>query len=215
MTDAVAFMGGTFDPIHNGHLRTALEIRELLALREVRLVPCHRPPHRETPGCSSQHRLRMVELAVTDEPGLRVDGRELRSPEPSYTVATLKSLRAELGDERPLIMVLGMDSFLGLPTWHRWQELITLAHMLVVQRPGWRFADNEPMARWVRDYQVTRPEALLEAPGGRVLIHGLTPLGISATQVRERIAAGGSPRFLIPDAVWNYIREQGLYNVKF
>jgi nicotinate-nucleotide adenylyltransferase len=156
----------------------------------------------------------MVELAVADEPGLTVDDRELRATGPSYTLSSLQSLRAELGSRVPLIMVVGMDAFLGLPAWHRWQELIQLAHILVVRRPGWHFAADEPMADWVRPFLVDEPGALKQAPAGRVLIHGLTPLGISATQIRERIAAGGSPRFLLPDAVWNYIRAQGLYSVR-
>lgn len=211
ITDAVAFMGGTFDPVHNGHLRTALEIRELLGLDEIRLIPCHLPVHREQPGCSSEDRLAMVELAVAGEPGLRVDAREIRSPGPSYSLMTLQSLRAELGERPPLIMVMGMDAYLGLPDWYRWQELIEQAHILVVQRPGWEYVPCDQMKDWTRQRRVKRSADLLTAPAGRVLIHRMTPLGISATQVRDCVRSGGSPRYLIPDPVWNYIRERGLY----
>lgn len=211
MSEAVAFMGGTFDPVHNGHLRTALEIRELLGIDQVRLIPCHLPVHREQPGCGAEDRLAMVALAVADEPGLVADAREIRSVEPSYSLTTLQSLRAELGPEAPLIMVMGMDAFLGLPDWYRWQELVDYAHILVVQRPGWDYLPCAQMADWTRRHRAARAAELTAGPAGRVLIHRLTPLGISATQVRECIRRGGSPRYLIPDPVWNYIRERGLY----
>ncbi len=214
MADAVAFMGGTFDPIHNGHLRTALEIRQLLGLNQVRLIPCHLPVHREQPGCSCEARLRMVELAVADEPGIVVDDREIRSPEPSWSITTLISLRDELGPETSISMVMGMDSFLTLPSWHRWQEFLDYAHILVVQRPGWEFVPDRQMEDWLQHHRARGAEQLHGAAAGRVLLHRLTPLGISATQVRELIRTNQSPRYLIPDRVWDYIREQGLYICK-
>ena len=212
MSKAVAFMGGTFDPVHNGHLRTALEIRQLLDLDEIRLIPCHMPVHREQPGCTSVQRLRMLELAVEDEPGLRVDDRELARQDLSYSIDTLESLRDELGPETSISMVMGMDSFLTLPTWHRWQEFLQLAHILVVQRPGWEFVPGPQMEDWSRQHLVHQTEQLRAAPSGHLLLHRLTPLGISATQIRELIRTNRSPRYLIPERVWSFIREQGLYS---
>ena len=208
MLDAVAFMGGTFDPVHNGHLRTALEIRQLLALDEIRLIPCHVPVHRALPGCSSEQRLEMLSLAVEDEPGLVVDDRELRSEQASYSINTLESLRRELGPNASLFMVMGMDSFLTLSSWHRWQEFLQLAHLVVVQRPGWAFSPGDPMAEWSRQHQVDDIQQLKDSPCGYILLHQLTPLGISATQIRELIGSNHSPRYLIPDRVWNYSRER-------
>ncbi len=211
MSEMVAFMGGTFDPIHNGHLRTALEIRQFLQLERLRLIPCNFPGHRDQPGCSAAQRLEMVRLAVDDEPGLEVDDRELRSPEPSYSINTLASLRQEVGPDASLCMVMGMDSYLTLPSWHRWQELLDLTHILVVQRPGWEFVPDRQMENWTLLHRIHHPQQLRSAPAGYVLLHRLTPLGISATQIRELVRTNQSPRYLIPDRVWRYIREQGLY----
>ena len=211
MTEAVAFMGGTFDPIHNGHLRTALEIRQLLDLDEIRLIPCHIPVHREQPGSSSQQRLEMIKLAIEGEPGLSVDDRETRTSEPSYSIKTLESLRQELGPQTSVSMVLGMDSFLTLPSWHRWQEFLELAHIVVVQRPGWETVPEHQLENWSRRYRVQNSEVIRSTPCGSLLMHRLTPLEISATQIRELIRTNQSPRYLIPDQVWKHIRELGLY----
>ncbi|MCW8886307.1 MAG: nicotinate-nucleotide adenylyltransferase [Motiliproteus sp.] len=211
MVDVVAFMGGTFDPIHNGHLRTALEIRQLLGNDEIRLIPCHVPVHRGLPGSTSEQRLQMAELAVAEEPGLVVDDRELISPQANYSIHTLQSLRSQIGEQTSLCMVMGMDSYLTLPSWHRWQEFLDYAHLLVVQRPGWKFSNGDPMQSWTEQHLVDDIDLIRKRPCGHVLLYQLTPLGISATQVRDLVGANQSPRYLIPDPVWNYIREQGLY----
>ncbi|OMH34038.1 nicotinate-nicotinamide nucleotide adenylyltransferase [Motiliproteus sp. MSK22-1] len=204
-------MGGTFDPIHNGHLRTALEIRQLLDLNEVRLIPCHIPVHREQPGSNAQQRLEMIRLAVEGEAGLSVDDREIQRSEPSYTINTLESLRQELGQQTSISMVMGMDSFLTLSSWHRWDEFLELAHILVVQRPGWEISLGHHLEDWCRRYSVQSPESIRSTPCGCLLMHRLTPVDISATRIRELIRTNQSPRYLIPDQVWKHIREQGLY----
>nr|WP_281411982.1 nicotinate-nucleotide adenylyltransferase [Motiliproteus sediminis] len=207
----VAMMGGTFDPVHHGHLRTALELRDRLHPDRLHLIPCHRPVHRDRPSISAQQRLRMVELAIEGESGLLADDRELRSDRPSYSVDTLGSLRAELGPDCALAMVIGTDALLGLQSWHRWEELLQLAHIVVVRRPGWVLSPDHPLADWVVCHQLSDPADLRRRPAGGVLWQEFTPLAISATQIREVIARGGSPRYLIPDSVWRFIREQGLY----
>jgi len=131
----IGILGGTFDPVHIGHLRGALEVAEMFGLDELRLIPNARPPHRDTPNCSAQDRLAMVRLAVQDLPPLCVDARELERDKPSYTIDTLMSLRAELAADDQLLLVVGWDAFCGLPTWHRWEELLDYCHILVLQRP--------------------------------------------------------------------------------
>jgi nicotinate-nucleotide adenylyltransferase len=209
----VGVFGGTFDPVHFGHLRPALELFEQLALQRLLLVPSAVPPHRDEPSATAAQRLAMLKLAVEGQRGFVVDERELLRPGPSYMVDTLASLRAELG-ETPLCLLLGVDAFLGLPGWHQWQRLLELAHIVVAHRPGWRLDETSmPQAlrqavagRWLADGQALRAQ-----PAGGVLLQGVTQLDISATGIRERIAAGKSANYLLPAVVWQYIQEQDLY----
>ncbi|WP_432696794.1 nicotinate-nucleotide adenylyltransferase [Marinobacterium sp. YM272] len=205
------FMGGTFDPVHNGHLRTALEIQQWLDIPEVCLIPSKMPVHRDEPGCTSEQRLAMVELAVADEPSLTADDREILSDKPSYSLLTLESLRQELGAARPLCMVMGMDAYMTLSKWHQWERFIDLCHILVVTRPGYPLALDHGMRAFTEQHAANSKAELLSAPAGKVLIHELTPLGISATQIRHLVASGRSPRYLMPDAVWDYIQSNRLY----
>lgn len=130
-------LGGTFDPIHTGHLRLAEEAREALGLGGVRLIPAGQPPHRGEPGSTAEDRLAMARLAAAGNPGFMVDDGEVRAQQKSYTVLTLERLRAEIGPRRPLVLILGADAFAGLPTWHRWTDLFALAHLAVANRPGY------------------------------------------------------------------------------
>lgn len=209
----IGILGGTFDPVHFGHLHSALELQETLGLAEVRLIPCGHPPHRNPPRAPASARLAMLELAVTGQPGLRVDPRELERPGPSYMVDTLTSLRDELG-KAPLCLILGSDAFLGLPGWHRWQELVQLAHLVVMHRPGWVLDHSlaAPLAQLVDTRRVYEAAALAAQPAGSILLVPVTPLDISSTAIRTLIAAGRSPRYLLPDAVWEHIRTHGLYD---
>ncbi|MEH6565038.1 MAG: nicotinate-nucleotide adenylyltransferase [Halopseudomonas sp.] len=211
MRQRIGLLGGTFDPVHFGHLRSAVEVLERLQLDELRLVPSARPPHREVPGASADQRLAMVELAVTPGCGLQVDDRELRRDRLSYTVDTLESLRAELGVEAALFMVLGWDAFCGLPSWHRWQELLQLAHIVVLQRPDYNPDMPEVLKDLLAARSVDSPERLAQSSNGHIICLSQTPLAISATHIRGLVASGASPRFLLPDAVLDYIETQGLY----
>jgi nicotinate-nucleotide adenylyltransferase len=208
----IGILGGTFDPVHVGHLRVAIELREALALDEVRLVPCGVPPHRGTPAVTAVHRLAMCRLAVDDEPGLSVDPREVERPGPSYMVDTLAALRAEVGAERPLALLLGADAFLALHTWNRWEALRQLAHLVVVHRPGWAL-DSAAVAAPLAPLLASRGDAagLRRAAAGGVVFQPVAPLDVSATALRARVAAGRSIRFLVPDPVWRYIRDNNLY----
>ncbi|MCP8686016.1 nicotinate-nucleotide adenylyltransferase [Marinobacterium sedimentorum] len=212
--DALVFMGGTFDPVHNGHLRTALEIQQWMGVEQVCLIPSKIPVHREQPGCSSEQRLAMVGLAVEQEPALRVDAREVLSDQPSYSLLTLQSLRAEIGPDRSLCMVLGMDAYLGLASWHGWEQLPDYCHIIVVCRPGYVYEPDERMQRFFRAHETRSLRTVLGSPCGRVLMHELTPLSISATQIRQLVAKGLSPRYLCPDPVWHYMQQHKLYVIE-
>ncbi|MBB3102512.1 nicotinate-nucleotide adenylyltransferase [Azomonas macrocytogenes] len=206
----IGILGGTFDPVHIGHLRAALEVTELMELDELRLIPSARPPHRDTPSSSAQDRLAMVRCAVQDLPLLDVDARELARDKPSYTLDTLESLRAELGAECQLYLLLGWDAFCGLPTWHRWGELLDHCHILVLQRPDADSEAPEALRNLLAGRSVADPQALVGA-GGQIAFVWQTPMAISATQIRQLLASGRSVRFLVPDAVLAYITAHGLY----
>lgn len=206
-----AFMGGTFDPIHFGHLRSALEVQQWLAVDQVQLMPARAPVHKNTPGRSAAQRLAMVEAAVADTPALAADSREVQSSQPSYTLLTLQALRQQLGPDMPICMIMGMDSLLNLPGWHGWQAFSELCHILVLKRPGYSFAPHGELAGFMRQHQTAQRDDLFTAPCGRVLLHEQTPLDISATQIRALITAGQSPRYLLPDLVWQYIKQHQLY----
>lgn len=210
MVQRIGILGGTFDPVHIGHLRGAVEVAELLGLDEVRLVPSARPPHRATPQVTAEDRLAMVCCAVEGVPGLQVDDRELRRERPSYTIDTLESLRAELATDDQLFLVLGWDAFCGLPGWHRWEELLLHCHLLVLQRPDANMEAPDALRNLLAARSVSDPQALC-GPGGQIAFVWQTPLEISATQLRERLAQGRSIRFLVPDAVLAYIQAHGLY----
>ncbi|UFH49750.1 nicotinate-nucleotide adenylyltransferase [Pseudomonas sp. KNUC1026] len=206
----IGVLGGTFDPVHIGHLRSALEVAGALALDELRLVPNFRPPHRSTPQVAPEQRLRMVELAVQGAAPLLVDGRELMRDKPSYTVDTLESMRAELGEQAPLFLLLGWDAFCGLPGWHRWEALLQHCHIIVLQRPDADVEAPEALRDLLAARQVTDPNALI-GPAGNITFVWQTPLAVSATQIRQSLANGQSVRFLVPDAVLAYIEAHGLY----
>lgn len=206
----IGVLGGTFDPVHIGHLRSALEVAGALALDELRLVPNFRPPHRGTPQVAPEQRLRMVELAVQGAAPLLVDGRELMRNKPSYTVDTLESMRAELGEQAPLFLLLGWDAFCGLPGWHRWEALLQHCHIIVLQRPDADVEAPEALRDLLAARQVTDPNALA-GPAGNITFVWQTPLAVSATQIRQSLANGQSVRFLVPDAVLAYIEAHGLY----
>jgi nicotinate-nucleotide adenylyltransferase len=213
----LGIFGGTFDPIHFGHLRLAQELAEGLALAEVRFIPAGCPPHRGKPGVSATQRLDMVRLAIAGNERFVLDEREILKQAPSYAVETLAELRRELGGTRPLCLFLGADAFMGLATWHRWQELFDYAHIVVAQRPGFSsmaWEDNMPEALKKELHQrlQTSPQVLRETPAGAIVTFSITALDISATYIRNAIKSGKNPRYLLPDAVLQYIQQNHLYS---
>jgi nicotinate-nucleotide adenylyltransferase len=206
----IGLFGGTFDPIHFGHLRTAFELQQTLGLSEVRFLPTGNPPHRDHPLADANLRLAMVRAAVADQPGFVVDDREVRRTGVSYSVDTLTELRGEFPD-RSLCLLLGMDAFLGLPNWHRWRELLDLAHVVVAHRPGWKAPTQGPLGELMVDRGTGSVQELHRAKAGRIYIQAVTQLEISSTELRQIIDAGRNPRYLVPDAVCDIIRETRCY----
>ena len=206
----IGIFGGTFDPIHYGHLRTALELAHSIPLAQVRFIPNANPPHRGAPMTSGELRLRMVQAAIAGEPLFVADARELERAGPSYTVDTLESLRRDFPRD-PLCLLLGMDAFLELPQWHRWQRLLELAHVVVAHRPGWRAPELGTLGELLRERRTRNARELHESFAGRVHVQPVTQLEISSTDLRSSIRSGMDPRFLMPDSVRDIIVETGCY----
>jgi len=208
---AEGVFGGTFNPIHRGHLESARSLLEVLPLRHLRFVPAAVPPHREAPAVRAEDRARMVELAVAGDERLSCDRRELDRPGPSYTVDTLASLRDELDAGVPLTLVVGCDAFLGLESWSRWESLLELADIAVLARPGWSLPSSGAIAELVRARRVD-PAQLGRAGAGRIVTVTLEPWSVSATQIRALLQSGQDASERLPAPVSAYIREHDLYS---
>jgi len=208
----IGIYGGTFDPIHYGHLRPALDVYQALPFSEIRFIPCGEPPHREMPYANRQQRLAMLRLALANQPVFSLDEREMRRKGPSFMVDTLKELRAECG-QRSLCLIIGFDAFLGLDHWHQWQAIPELAHVLVTHRPGWNKSEIESqsaLGQLVELRQIA-PEGLTQHPAGGIVFLPVTQLDISSTRIRELVAAGKDARYLLPDNVYELIKQEKFY----
>ena len=210
MTRAIGIFGGTFDPVHFGHLRAAVEAREKLGLDDFRLLPAGQPPHRSDTVADGAQRLDMLRLALADCADLRVDDREVRRAGFSYMADTLAEVRREAG-EAPLLLLIGQDAANSLDAWHEWRRLFGLAHLVVMRRPDAHFSCRGELRAEIERRRVREPARLLAAPAGLVLSLEITQLDISSTHIRGLLASGRSARFLLPDSVLDYIRERGLY----
>ncbi|MBD3671820.1 MAG: nicotinate-nucleotide adenylyltransferase [Gammaproteobacteria bacterium] len=207
----IGILGGAFDPVHFGHLRPALELEQALGLEQLRLIPTGRPPHREAAHAEAGHRVTMLERAIEGSDWL-IDRREIERDGPSYMVDTLAELRTELGAERPLALMLGLDAFMGLTGWHQWRRLFELAHIVVSHRPGAELQGMDAeLARELSQRQALQPSELHGRSAGLVWLHPVTQLDISSTAIRSLLAEGNDPRFLMPDAVVDYLRSHKLY----
>jgi nicotinate-nucleotide adenylyltransferase len=206
----IGIFGGTFDPIHLGHLRTGFELLQSLQLSELRWIPVGNPGHREPPLAAAALRLEMVRAAVAGQPGFVLDEREVRRSGASYTVDTLEELHAE-HPARPLCLVLGMDAFLGLTAWRRWADILELAHLVVAHRPGWQRPEQGLLRDLLEQRGTTHAADLHAALAGRIYVHAVTQLEISSTGLRDIITSGRDPRFLVPEPVRAIIRETGCY----
>jgi len=212
---AIGILGGTFDPIHYGHLRLAEEMLELADLNHIRFIPTGTPPHRESPVVSAHHRIEMVRLAIAGQSSFVLDSREIDRTMPCYTVDTLVELRAEMGEAQPICLLMGADAFLELHTWHEWERLFSLAHIVVGHRPGYSINERIQTVNsdLCRQYQQRHCEVtgLAQRPYGGIVGLVIPMLEISATMIRTRVAERRSIRYLLPDTVADYIHQHNLY----
>jgi nicotinate-nucleotide adenylyltransferase len=206
----IGIFGGTFDPVHNGHLRSAIEVKEIFGLTEIRLIPSAQPPHRNTPHAPATMRAEMLRLAVTNHPGLIVDTRELDRQGASFMVDTLLSFRHDF-TQQPLLLIIGSDAFNQLTSWHQWQRLFDFAHIVVLTRPGFTVGRLED---FLAERHTSHKQELSGQLAGKLLFQPITQLDISATKIREMIADKRNPAFLLPDAVLTYIKQHQLYQVQ-
>jgi len=207
-----ALYGGTFDPIHYGHLKPVEALATQVGLHKVTLLPNNVPPHRPQPEASPEQRVEMVRLAITGNPLFELDLRELKRDTPSFTIDTLAELRRERGIQQPLAFIIGQDSLLTLHTWHRWQELLSFCHLLVCQRPGYSQEMTLPeQQQWLLQHLVTQSDELHRSPAGKVYLAPTPRVAISATEIRERYHQGKPVDDLLPPAVSEFIQREGLY----
>ncbi len=216
MTAPVGLFGGTFDPIHLGHLRLAEELGAALGCNEVRFLPTGTPPHRHPPQASAVARRDMVALAIANNPRFNLDEHEINRTDPCFMVDTLTTIRVEVGAHTPLVLFLGSDAFMGLTTWHRWAELFDLAHLAVAHRPGFSpqtWGDSLPdVLRHALDQRLSeRPSDLEISPAGHIHLHAITQMDIAARRIRTACHKGESVRYLVPDSVLTYLNQHDLY----
>lgn len=214
MSEPLGLFGGTFDPVHFGHLRLAEESISHLGLGGVRWIPAGHPPHRSLPQVTGEQRLAMVRAATAGNPRFSVDASEVMAAAPSYTVHTLERLRHELGADRPLVLLVGADAFAGLASWHRWRDIFSLAHLAVSHRPGFPVESASLPTALAEEFEARRLsniDSLKASPGGAIATFAMTQLAISATQIRKLLANQLSARYLLPDAVLDYIQTHSLY----
>ena len=212
----IGLLGGTFNPIHFGHLRMAQELADTLNLAEIRFIPAANPPHKAAPTVAAQQRAEMVQLAIADNPLFKLDTRELNRQGASYTIDTLMSLRAELGENASLCLLMGSDAFTKLDSWHRWEALLNYCHIILVQRPNSitkKISEklSDKMTIFLSEHYTENGDDLAEKTTGYIHMQQITAQDISATYIREKLASGISAKYLVPDSVLAYIQQHQLY----
>jgi len=210
MADLIGLYGGSFDPVHQGHVQTILELQQRLPFREIRFLPAARSPLKGAATAADQ-RLQMLQLALASHPGLSIDNRELNRPGPSYTIDTLREIRAELGPEQALVFIMGMDSLLDLPRWKHWQKLTDYAHLLVASRPGFSPVFSPELGDWLKSVRPASPELLQCHSAGLVLLLETMPWAIASRELRAAMARGENMAQHLPGAVWEYVQNHKLY----
>lgn len=214
MSEPLGIFGGTFDPVHFGHLRLAEESIGHLGLGGVRWIPAGQPPHRGAPQVTAAQRLEMVRRSTAGNPRFSVDASEVEAAAPSYTIHTLERLRRELGRTQSLVLLVGADAFAGLASWHRWRDILALAHIAVSHRPGFPVemaSLPEALASEFNARRLSDVAGLKASASGAIVTFAMTQLAISATQIRKLLANDLSARYLLPDAVLDYIQTNSLY----
>lgn len=208
---SVALFGGTFNPVHHGHLRIAIELAELLEVDTLRMIPCALPPHREALTVSAEQRMCMLQAAIGGHPKLTADNIELRRDGPSYTIDTLRQIRAQIGSQVPLHLCLGIDVLNTLDSWHHWQQLTDYCHLIISARPDYHLPEHGVLAEWINQHRCDNLEQLKQTSAGKLYVCDTSLLAISSTDIRDRISRGNAIDFLTPTAVVNYIQQHHLY----
>jgi nicotinate-nucleotide adenylyltransferase len=215
MMQRIGLLGGTFNPIHFGHLRMAQEIAQALTLHEVRFIPSANPPHKTAPAVSAQHRAQMVQLAIENNPLFKLDTRELNRAGASYTIDTLYSIRQEIGLSASLCLIMGTDAFSNLDTWHRWREILGYCHIILVQRRINALSQpplNKDLELLLKNNYSEHADDLFNNAGGFIHMQSITELDISSTAIRKSFMQQQLPRYLMPQMVIDYILTNQLYN---
>jgi nicotinate-nucleotide adenylyltransferase len=210
----IGVYGGTFDPVHYGHLRPALEILEAFELSQIRFIPCGQPPHREPPHASAAQRLAMLHLAIAGIPGFITDAREIQRAGPSYMIDTLRSLQGELAGEH-FCLILGMDAFAAFHTWHDWRSILQVCNLLVMHRPEFEPAhviQNAELKQLVAENLLQDKSAFINSAAGKLMFYTVTQLDISSTRIRDVIKHHRSARYLLPDDVIALIEQDNIYH---
>jgi nicotinate-nucleotide adenylyltransferase len=203
----IGIYGGTFNPVHYGHLRTALELQNLFAFDQIRFIPCYQPALKNQPNLNATMRLEMLQLAIVDQPKFVCDDQELIRQGRSYTIETLMSLRQQF-PQQPLVLLMGSDAFATLPQWHQWQKLLDYAHIIVMLRPE---SQQPPLLNYFKRRLANNPANLKHNLAGKLYLQTVTQLAISSTKIRALLTKGGTPQFLMPNTVIDYISQHNLY----
>lgn len=207
-----ALYGGTFDPVHYGHLKPVEILANLIGLQRVIIMPNNVPPHRPQPEATSEQRKTMLELAIADKPLFRLDERELRRDTPSWTAQTLQAWREEQGPHAPLGFIIGQDSLLNFPSWYQYETILNNSHLIVCRRPGYPLTmKEEAHQQWLDQHLTPHIEDLHNLPAGKIYLAETPWFDISATLIRQRLQSGQSCAELLPESVLRYIHQQGLY----
>ena len=210
---AIGFLGGSFDPIHFGHLRPALEIRNALDLNKLFLMPNHIAPHKRKAQCSADQRVKMLELAIQHQPKITIDTRELKRNSASYTIDSLIELKREY-PSTPICFIMGMDSLISFDKWHRWQDILDYCHLVISHRPGWKLELNDTVQQLVNKCKTMNVNDLHEQQSGKIFFQNTTQLAISSSEIRALTKQEKDISYLLPDAVCHYIKTNKLYRLE-
>lgn len=213
LANFTALFGGTFDPIHNGHLQSAISLAQEIGLQQVILLPNHVPPHRPAPQASTEDRLAMLRLAIADKPLFTLDDQELQRTTPSYALTTLQTIRYQQGSKFPLAFIVGLDSLITIDRWYQWQSLLNYCHLIVCARPGYPINHaTPPVQDWLQRHRTSAPDFLHQQPQGLIYLADTPLIAISSTEIRQRLQQQKPCDHLLPAAVCDYIQQQGLYH---
>lgn len=207
----IGILGGSFDPVHFGHIKPSLQLAEDFQLDSIRLIPCKISPFKDETFASAQHRWNMVSIIAGSSELFEADARELQRDTPSYSYETLREIASEVANNSTLFWIMGEDALIDFPRWYQAEKIMQLCHVLVMRRPGYDVSQNASTSTWLKPYMCKDVSMLSEKQYGCIYMTDVELLDISSTQIRETVHAGKQPRFMLPGGVWNYIKRNNLY----